>query len=154
MNIELFSEKLTKEICSELHFWQRRLSTETMRAFSINLIPYEGYLSLCFLTTNELFDEVEDGKWSLADWRWYGFTETPNTIWESAERLGLLEWMVKQIEATDDKNEFVKACKKAITSDEVRAKLKQYNLADDFELSVDLGDGGSGSKNFMIAWQG
>lgn len=153
MDIELFAEKLIIAICNELQFWKHRLSFETMRAFSINVIPYEGYLGLCFLTPNEDFDEAEIGKWALADWRWYSFTETHNSIWQQVEELELLDWMVERVEATEDQNEFVLACEKAITSEQVRAKLKQYNLAEDFELSVYLGDGGAGSENRIIPWQ-
>ena len=139
-----FAEALANRIALELNGVKLQLRYDSIRALAIDCYPWFGYLHLCILTDREDFDEEADGKWQMAEWRYYDFTASPDGQWPYAR--DLIEQLTSYYESAegDDKeaslraNTIFRACAKALRAHAVSDALKKYgfNLAADFEFAV------------------
>lgn len=86
----------------------------------------------------------------IGDWRWFDFTSGWKSKWEQGEELA--QWITRYCVDSEDGNKsadaLFRACAKAMTSPQVRAELEQYNLTDDFEVSVFNGDEARRQRNY------
>ena len=68
--------------------WRVRFSGESFRAFAIDCQPwFESSVVLSLLTEHEQFDETKNGKWCMAEWRFYNFTSDTSGKWPAASTL-------------------------------------------------------------------
>jgi hypothetical protein len=137
-----FANELAQRIYLELNGVKSYLKYDEIRALAIDCHPWHGCIILCILTNREDFSEAQCGKWSMADWRYYDFSSTPDASWPFAK--DLIEQMTKYYEsgaegtATFRADKIYRACAKALCSPTVSKALNFYkfNLASDFEFGV------------------
>ena len=139
-----FTNKLEEIIRRELLKRSDNFSDELISALAIDCHPWHGTIELCFLTPQ---DSV--GKWHLADWKYFQFTD-PEACggWEEAQELCLLmqeEWEAcfcdgdsehERAQAKLVAEKFFRCCAAALKSDGVQRALKCYKSTNDFEVWV------------------
>ncbi|HEY9692851.1 MAG TPA: hypothetical protein V6D15_11630 [Oculatellaceae cyanobacterium] len=155
-----FTNKLEEIIGRELRERADDFSGELISAPAIDCHPWHGSIDLCFLTPQDSM-----GKWHLADWKYFQFTD-PNASggWEETQGLGLLmreEWEAcfrdgdsecegAQAELIADK--FFTCCAAALKSAGVQQALTYYKLTNDFEVWVGSPDDPS-DRNYCDIFQ-
>jgi hypothetical protein len=139
---ESFATELANRITLELCMVAPQLRLDRVRAIALDCFPWNGGLSLSILTDREDFAVDRYGKWAIADWRYFNFTDTPAQPWPYAR--DLMEQMTAFYQQSADEervtraDELFRACAKALTADRIAEALRQYGfkLAADFELGV------------------
>lgn len=137
-----FAHELAERIYLELNGVKIQLQYDEIRALAIDCHPWFGSLNLCILTGREDFSVEEDGKWSIADWRYFDFTSTPNENWPYAK--DLIQQMKAYYDSSLDEDRascvesIFRACAKALLSPAVSRSLEFYGfkLTSDFEFGV------------------
>ena len=121
-----WTKKLADCIELELLTWWVRMSHDKIRALAIHCHPWHAdALSISFLTDRESFAEPKEpasrsaGKWSVADWRMYSFTDGPGANWPFAEGLMKMAYDYYALEGSDSRDTLVNCCADAIMSEQV-----------------------------------
>ncbi|WP_417385401.1 hypothetical protein [Gimesia sp.] len=149
-NAQAFAKELADHIGLEFCSWSVYLNgLVKIRAFALNVNPYEGMIQPCLLTDKETFDESEYGKWCLGDWRFYNFTSSPHSQWPYGDELCRLIHDYVSDKPHDCKHpkfeywvqpredfEVLLACAMAVQEPEFSRFLQRFDLADDFEIGV------------------
>ncbi len=135
-------EQLAHIIAKELITCARRFASNKIRGLAIDCHPWHKVLELCLCT--DLDDQFieENGKWWLADWRYFQFTRTvEGNKWPATQ--ALCEAMFDYCEENNSQDDFerrtglvVRICAQALLSPTVKEAIKNYDLADDFEFFV------------------
>ena len=144
-NAQAFAKKLAEGIGLEFCSWSVFLNgLVKIRAFALNVDPCEGMIEPCLLTDHEDFDETENCKWCLGDWRFYNFTK-----WSYDDELCDLIRNYVHDKPQDyihpkfdywaqpkEDFEVLVACAKALRDPEFLRFLERFDLSDDFETGV------------------
>lgn len=131
-----FIVQLEFALWNELFHWKRPLKFDTIHGFDLRCIPWYGKIELSFLTEHEDFDlsEAYEEEYWESSWRLYNLPHYGSQI-ESLEN-----WMLQQYEKSGGGlqvlDRFYQACASALKSDSVQKKLQEYNLAEDFQITV------------------
>lgn len=127
--------ELAKTIAQALDKNMARFAGASVRGLAIDCHPWHRVLELCLCT------DADEVKWDLADWKHFQFTRTPDgDKWP--ETVALCQAMFDYCEADDDEDYqekttlMIQVCAQALLSSAVKKALKDYKLADDFELFV------------------
>jgi len=142
-----FTKKLSDALRSELYQWKRRLKFETIHGFDLRCVPWYGQLELSFLTSQEDFDlsEAYSDEYYLK-WRLNGLPYCGSEI--EAVR----QWMQREFERSKASLQylelFLSACATALKSSQVQKILREYNLSQDFQITVFSPNSSFPRKNF------
>lgn len=130
-----FAEKLGDELWSELFYWKQILKFEHIHCLDLQCLPWYGQINLSFLSAQEnfdisrAFDEENFYQWRLGSLPYHG---------DKIQSLG--QWMKTEYESSGKSlqvvNAFRSACKEAICSDQVQNILLEFNLVEDFKITM------------------
>ncbi|WP_087022307.1 hypothetical protein [Thaumasiovibrio subtropicus] len=148
MDIDNYSQELAKAISSYLIDHQEFFSKYEILAFDVGCFPWHGCFELSFLTSS---DKLED-KYDIANWKLYAFNHELLPPSPYLDRLG--QEMLENYSSSDERSDLTLrllcATAKAAMSTLVRGSIGQYNLHDNFKVTVFDPDA-SDQENFCLA---
>jgi|GEM_PF-5273141 len=149
-NSAKFAKELGEHLALEFCSWRNYLAgLVKVRAFALGVLPGDGMFYPSLLTDREKFAVAQYGKWYFWDWRFHGFTSSPDSSWPYGRGLG--ELMKAYVSDTAENFQHPKfpslvwsrevfavmvACGKALKNPEFLKFFHQLPLSDDFELAV------------------
>lgn len=135
MTLEEFKKRVQLNIEQELDVFRPQMNDEQVKSFNLGVFPWYGYFELSFLTTAEANSNADDFQFDIASWKHCNFNKFNDNTHKPIHSLGL--WMQAEFEKRDDGGlHFLELCADILRQKSTREKLKKYNLADDFSLTV------------------
>jgi hypothetical protein len=146
-----FTKTLEDALWNELYDWKQRFKFETIHGLDLRCVPWHGQFQLSFLTDQEDFDLSEAYSddcyftWRLGNLPPCGY-----------EIEAACKWMKKEFEKEFEKSGlslqymevFLEACVAAIKSPSVQDVLHEYNLSQDFQITIFSPNSSFPRKNF------
>ncbi|MBL3655473.1 hypothetical protein [Fulvivirga sediminis] len=134
MTLAEFKEQLQISLKEELDLGKSMVENEIIAGFDFGVFPWSGYFELSFLTKKEVEEYGDEFKYDIAAWKFYNFNGFQENTEKTIYNLGL--WMLNYYKETNDGQLFFNLCAEILKDPEVVGSLNQYNLSDDFEVSV------------------
>lgn len=134
--MDSFIENLADALWDELYNWKRRFKFETIHGFDLSCLPWDGQIKLSFLTSQEDFElsDAYSDEWYFNTWR-LGDLPCDGYKIESVRK-----WMKKEYEKSGMSFQclelFLNACTTAVKSYEIQNRLQEYNLSQDFQITI------------------
>ncbi len=146
-NAQKFAKELAELIGFELRVWSRYLKgLVKIRAFALDIDPFEGFISSHLLTDHEEFDEATQGKWCVSDWRLCNFTNAPPARWGhlcdvaqayvSDKSASCIHPRFDYWSQAREDFDVILACAMAVREEAIVHVLERFELSDDFEMGV------------------
>jgi hypothetical protein len=131
-----FIENLSDALWDELYDWKRRFKFETIHGFDLSCLPWNGQIKLSFLTSQEDFElsDAYSEEWYFNTWR---LGDLPC---DGYQINSVRKWMKMEYEKCGMSLQclelFLNACATAVKSYRVQNILQEFNLSQDFKITI------------------